>query len=336
MDRLLLLNFRKASLTSVENNEMLADLNADLKATMERGGSINSLNQDPKLVGYAGTLIRQAVDNIVAHTDPIPLLFEARDAKLGDTIEFDYLINTMRVVEYAPHSHPLTYTPLKNKYTISTKMYEMAYGIPMLEILTGRKSVGDYARFAAEAVQRHRFELGFGAIYTAVSGGATDPAGRALYDTVSADEVDEDTLKEAIRRLGSAVGGKVRVFGTRFALEPIFDFVGAKSEGLAEELNARGVVATYRGATLVEIPTAGMFDEYLGGFTAIAGIPLDNLLFLVAEMPGGIYMERDISAFDWEVLDPKTGTFETGTRMDHGVLITHGWKYHVIEMGVES
>jgi hypothetical protein len=334
MDRLLALNFRKASLTRVENDEILADLNADLRDVMERGNGVNALNARQDLIRYAGQLLRQAVDNEVSYTDPIPLMFQTRTAGLGDVIEFDSLINTLRVVEYSPHSHPLTYTPVKNKYTISTKMYEMAFGIPMLEIMSGRKNVGDYAKFAAQALQRHRLELGLTAIYTAVSSGATDPAGRALYDTVTDDEVDEDTLKAGIRRLGSVSGGTVRVFGTKWALDPIMDFIGENSENLAEELNARGVLGTYRGATLVAINHS--HDQYTNSFVQVAGIPLDNLLFLVADMPGGIYMERDISALDYEQLDPRTGTFQTGTRLDHGVLITEGWKYHVIEMGVES
>lgn len=326
-------NFRVASAGNIgtaELDEKLEALNEDLVTMLSKANGVSEFRKNLEFQAHLGRLLRESVDQTFSMQDPTPIFTERRDAKLEDKIEFTRLVNTFRVVQYAPHSHPLIFTPRKAKYTIKTSKYELPYGISLMKIKTGQYTVAQMVTMAAQAMVRHKFELVMGAIEAALPVGSQDLRGRSMRtQVVGSGDVTAPVLDAALRRLDS-VGGQITIFGSRYALWPIMALTGAASENLNEELMRRGTLGFYKGARLVEIKDE--YNEFTQSFTKINGVDLDNLIFISAGEPGAVYMERDLSGFDWEDFDPEKAYFRTGTRFDHGVTVWKPWRYHIIEL----
>lgn len=323
-------NFRKASVNSrAELDARLAALQEDVMRFLENGG-VSRLAAENRWRMEAAALVRESVIDVFSMRDPTPIFTERREGRLGDTVEFEQLINTLRVVEYAPQSHPQVFTPRKGKYTIRTAMYELAFGIPLQKILTRQHTIGEFVQMAGEAVTRHYVQLTLTAINTACAQGTTDIRGRPLRTMAAAADVSKEEIDEALRRMYQYNTG-VTIYGSRYALDPIFDAGAEMSEDAAEELRQRGVIGTYRGARLVALEDD--YNMYYQSFTNIAGIDWEKLIFIASGQPGAILLERDLSALEWEELDVKKAQWSTGVRFDHGILVHSPWRYHVIELG---
>lgn len=321
-------NFRQASATREENQKKLDALQKDFVRLMREGG-VGAIQAEPKFMMRAGQLVRQTVIDEFAMTDPTPIFTERRTGELGQTYEFEQLLNGFRVVQYAPMSHPQIFTPTKAKWTLLTKMYEQAFGIELIKVMNGQHKISDFVSMAAASLTRHYVNLTGVAINKACAAGVNDVAGRPLRTTVSGADVTKTALDNALRRMGTYNSG-VTIYGSRWALDPIFDLTAGASEGLAEELMRRGVIGFYRGAKLVSVQDD--YNTYKGEFTSIDGIELDNLIFIASGQPGAILMERDLSPLNWEELKPEIAYFRTGVRMDHGITVHAPWRYHVIEL----
>jgi hypothetical protein len=126
------------------------------------------------------------------------------------------------------------------------------------------------------------------------------------------------------------MGPGVTIFGSRYALDPIFTFTGALSINLADELNARGAVGTYRGAKLVAIEDD--YNEYAASWTSINGVDWQKLLFIASPEKGAVKIERDLAALNWQNLDVEKAIVRSSERMDHGVFVDKPWRYHVIQL----
>src|SRR5690606_8766191 len=143
----------------------------------------------PKFMMRAGQLIRQTVIDEFAMTDPTPIFTERRTGELGQTYEFEQLLNGFRVVQYAPMSHPQIFTPTKAKWTLLTKMYEQAFGIELIKVMNGQHKISDFVSMAAASLTRHYVNLTGVAINKACAAGVNDVAGRPLRTTVSGADV---------------------------------------------------------------------------------------------------------------------------------------------------
>ena len=321
-------NFRKASCDADVRKQKLADMNEDLLNILDQPGGVGRFAADGEFQVKLGTLLRETIQDGFAMTDPTPIFVERRSARLGDTIEFTKLVNTFRVVKYAPMSHPLIFTPKKTKYTISTTMYEHAVGIDLQKILTRQHTVEEFADMSAEALTRHNAVLSMTAIDTACATGTTDVNGRNLR-TTNAGDVAQASIDAQLRRLGVYQSG-LTIFASRYALDPIFDLGAAAAESVAEELQARGVIGTYRGANLVAVQDD--YNEFVGSWTTVNGTDWENLLFVAGAQKGAVLLERDLSPLDWQETDPEKAYFRSGIRFDHGILVYAPWKYGVIEL----
>lgn len=321
-----LMNFRLASVSTDEHDKRLAALNEDLLKIMNTEG-IGGLQARPEFQYKAAKLFRETVIDQFSMTDPTPIFTERRTGELGNTYEFTKLINTLRVVKYAPMSEPLIFTPRKAKYTISTSMFELPVGIDLQKILTRQHTVAEFAKMSSEAVTRHYVNLVLTAVDTAVTS-ATDIRGRNLRTSAAGSDIAQAELDAQLRRLYS-YGSDVTIFGHRWALDPIFDF-SANTDSAKDEMRARGQIGTYRGARLVSIQDE--YNPWTGAFTSINGTDQEKLLWLSAGQPGAILMERDLSALNWQSLDAERAWFRTGIRWDHGILVHSNWRYGVIEM----
>lgn len=325
-------NFRVANATKSENETRLDKIQNDLMGLLEEDG-VSSLKAEPKFQARMAKLLREVVIDEFSMTDPTPIFTERRSGTLGDTVEFERLIPTLRVVKYSPQSHPLVFTPRKTKYTITTAMHELAFYLPLFQIMTRQHSVGEYATMAAEALTRHYVDLTLTAIDKACASGTTDIKGRALRTVQTSGQVDiqKASLDAAIRRMGAFSSGQLTIFGSRWALDPIFDIAAsAGGDDLKSELVMRGEIGRYRGAKMVALKDD--YNEYLGGFTKVNGVDWERLVFIAMPEPGAILLERDLSALNWDDLDAEKALFRTGVRMDHGIMVHKPQNYHVIQL----
>jgi hypothetical protein len=323
-------NFRTASVTRDEHDKVLAALQEDFVTLLDKGG-VSALRANPEWLGRAAALIRERVIDGFALTDPTPMFTERRDGRLGDKVEFTRLLNTLRVVRYAPMSHPQTFTPRKDKYTIKTAMYELAFGLPLQKIMTRQHEVGEFVDMASEAVLRHYVELVLTAVDVASIANPLDPKGREVRTGAAGTDVAQPELDEALRTLVAVNAGAPTIMASRYALQPIFE-MGAQQAGDAtkEEFLKRGVIGTYRGARLVALEDS--HNPYYDRWTRVNGRDIEQMMFLSAATPGAVLLERDMSALNWEELDVKKAQFETGIRWDHGIMVHRPWSYHVIEL----
>ncbi len=318
-------NFRVASRKPDEMKQALEALNSDIIRRMNEGGTAKVA--EPEFRAKLATLVREAVSDEFALRDMTPIFATRRDARLGDKVELTRKHNTMRVVKYAPGGQPLIFTPTKSKYTFTTAMFELAWGIELFKILTRQYELSDLTEMAGQALIRHNMELVLTAINAACGVSAEDQRGRPLRTVAAASDVSKAELDAALRRMGPGVS----IFGSRFALDPIFDF-GAESAGdlTKEELNSRGLIGVYRGAKLISVEDD--YNEYAGKWTQIGGVDWERLIFIASPDKGAVLIERDVSALNWTEVSEEKALVRGGERLDHGVFVDKPWRYHVIEL----
>lgn len=324
----MLYNFAKASASKETLAEKMADIQKDALALLDKGG-VSAFEAATEWRAAAAALVREVVIDTFKMKDPTPIFCDRRTGTMGDTLEFEQLINTLRVVEYSPQSKPQIFTPRKGKYTISTSSFEMAFGIPLQKIINRQHTIGEFSTMAAEALVRHYNSLVLGAVDTACAAGSTDIKGRALRTMAAGSDVAKTELDTALRRMYAYNSG-VTIFGSRFALDAVYSMAGALSINLADELNARGVIGTYRGANMVEL--ADDYNQFYQAFSKIDGIDMEKLLFISSGTKGATLMEKDLSSLNWQELTPREAQWSTGVRFEHGILVSQPWKYHVIQL----
>lgn len=324
-------NFRVASVGNDYDalTARMTDAHDDLMDRLDREQGVSYLEADAEWRMDAAKLVRQSVADEFSLSDPTPLFTERREGNLGDTYEFTKLINTLRVVEYSPQSNPQVFTPRKGKRTIKTASHELAYGIPLHKILTGQYKLGDFVSMAGQAITRHYVDLTLTAVDVACASGAVDMRGRPLRTMAAGADVAKSEIDDALRRMYTANTG-VTIFGSRWALDPIFDAGAASSDEAKEELHRRGVIGNYRGARLVEIRDD--YNMYYKRFTQVNGIDWEKLIFISGGAKGSVLLERDVAALDWNTVDVKKAQWGMGTRFDHGILVHTPAAYHVIQM----
>lgn len=322
-------SFRTASNTSSQIAEKNEALQADFTNILEDGG-FSAFRANMQFQMEAGALIREVVIDQFSAWEATGLFAERRSIALGDKIEFHQVHNALRVVKYAPNSHPKIFSPKTSKYTIATSMFEMAVGISLFKILTKQLTLADVTGAQSRTLASFYNQAVLQAVDVACGPAATDINGRPLRTDASAG-LTKAALDAALRRMGS-VGSDTVIFGTRFALDPIYAFGAAETEAQAEEFQNRGVVGRYRGARLVAVEPAA-YDAYAQAFgPQINGRRLDDLLFISAGRAGATLLERDLSAMNWEDTNVERQEFRTGIRFDMGVFVHSPHLYHVIQL----
>lgn len=325
----MLYNFNTASVAPDALQERLDAINTDLMKILDERGVIGVKNET-KWREDSASLVRQSVEDKFAMFDPTPIFTERRTGAHGDTVEFDKLINTLRVVEFSPRSRPQIFTPRKGKWTISTSSYELAYGIPLEKVMNRQHTVEEFVDMAAEAWVRFYADLTFSTIDTACASGAVDMHGRALRTDAAGSDVVKTELDAALRRMQAGNGAGLTIFGSPYALAPIFDMGAAATDAAADELQARGSIGRYRGARLVAVEDN--YNMFYQSFTKVNGTDLEDLIFISSGTPGTILLEKDMSAWDHDDVDPRTMMWSTGTRAEVGTFCHTPSRYHVIDL----
>lgn len=280
--------------------------------------SVGELAADTKFLFQMAQLVRQIAVDTFELTDPTPLFVNRVSAELGDTIELEETVNTMKAVRRHPGSHPLAFTPTKRKFPISTVQYDLPFAMDLEKIIRGQLEASVFAEHAAEAMSRVFVETTLSAIDAAATG--NDYYGRAQSSSV-ATAIDLTTLDAAIRTLGD-VNSDLFIAGRFYTLFPILGFSGYADQAL-EEIRLNGMIGTYKGAKIVVLRDD--FNFYYN----TASIEADKI-YLGGSRKGAWLHERDVSALEYQSLDPEKAWLKSGFRLDFSVTVLQPYRYHVI------
>ena len=291
-----------------------------LNDSFKRFKSIGAIAADPEFCFTVSELVRQIAVDEFALTDPTPLFVNRASAALGQTLELEEVINTMKAVRRHPGSHPLAFTPTKRKFGISTKQYDLPFAMDLEKIIRRQLDPSVFAEHAAQALSRVVVSTVLGAIDAAATG--TDHYGRNLAATKSGD-IDATTLDGVLRSLGD-VNGDVFIAGRYYALFPILGFSGYSNE-IINEIHSQGMIGRYKGAKVVVLK-----DDY-NFFYNSSTVPA-NKIYIGGGNKGAWLHERDVSALNYQSLDPEKAWLKNGFRVDFAVNVLQAWKYRVITL----
>ncbi|MBU8920974.1 MAG: hypothetical protein KOO63_03855 [Bacteroidales bacterium] len=282
--------------------------------------SVGQIMADTQFQLEAAELVRQLSEEQFNLTDPTPLFAERRSAQLGDTIELEETVNTMKAVRRHPASHPLAFTPTKRKYPINTMQYDLPFAMDLEKILRRQLDPAVYVDHAAEALSRLYVETTLSAIDASATG--NDHYGRAQRGSV-ATAVDQNTLDAVLRSLGD-VNSDVFIAGRYYTLFPLLGFTGFADAAL-EEIRRTGMIGTYKGARVIVLR-----DDFNWFYNA-ASIA-DDKIYLGGTKKGTLLYERDVSALQYQSIDTEKAWLKSGFRVDFSVNVLQPWKYRVIEI----
>jgi hypothetical protein len=305
---------RQATRTRDEISEAKKALNESFLQYKKAG----EIFADPKFVFEVAELVRQiAVDQFML-SDPTPLFVNRKDAALGETVEIEEVVNTMKAVRRSPGAGALAFTPSKRKYSLTTSQYDLPFFIDIEKVLRRQQEASVFADHAAQALSRLFVETTVNAISAACVG--TDHYGRNLNANV-ATTVTDVVLDGVLRSLGD-VNSDVVIAGRFYALFPITGFSGYSDVAL-EEIRKNGIIGTYKGARVVVLK-----DDY-NFYYGSASIP-DNKIWLAGADKGAWLLERNVSALDWQDVDAEKTQIRSGFRTDFSVTVLQPWKYRTV------
>lgn len=298
--------------------EELAEAKAALNESFRRFKSVGQIAADTGFCYTVSELVRQLAIDEFSLSDPSPLFVNRATASLGQTLEVEEVINTMKAVRRHPGGHPLAFTPTKRKFPISTKQYDLPFAMDLEKIIRRQLEPSVFAEHAAQALSRVTVSTVLGAIDAAATG--TDHYGRNLAASVGTN-IDATTLDGVLRSLGD-VNSDVFIAGRYFALFPIMGFTGYSNE-IINEIHAQGMIGRYKGAKVVVLKDD--FNFYYNNATVPA-----NKIYVGGGDKGAWLHERDVSALNYQSLDPEKAWLKNGFRVDFGVTVLQPWKYRVV------
>lgn len=298
----------------------LAEAKAALNAAFDKFKSVGEIAANPEFCFTVAELIRQLVVDEFNLTDPTPLFVNRASAELGQTIELEEYVNAMRMTRRHPGSQALAFSPIKRKYPIVTREYDLPFSIDLEKVIRRQLTPAIFAEHAAQALSR----VWVNTVLTTIDAAATgvDHYGRALRFTKVGD-VDQTTLDSALRALGD-VNSDIFIAGRYFALQPITGFAGFSNLAL-EEIRQTGLVGYYKGAKVV------MLRDDFNWWTKEISIP-SNRIYIGGSNKGAWLHERNVAALNYQVLDQEKADLKTGFRVDFGVTVVQPWKYRVVEL----
>lgn len=269
-------------------------------------------------------LVVQLIEDSVALTDPTPFMVDRRTYGLDDQILFqEARANGLTVTKRAYGTKPLAQRTTKLEYSMNTTASEIAIVLPLEEIASGASSASDAVAAMSEAINRWNLQMVLDAIDAGVPAATADRTGKAGY-TLRYSGLTKDNLAKCIDGMRDD-GDVPTVFGRHTALFPAIRAFEDWSEASKRDFEVRGQVGIYLGANLVTM--ADRYSRFFGSHAIRA-----DRVYVAAGNKGAIMAERDLSFLNYAVTDARTGTFETGMRMESGVLVYNPYAYRVIEL----
>lgn len=310
--------------TASRSLDEIQDAKAALTEEFRSYGSAGAIKADPQFIHYSAVLIRELARDMVAISDPTPLMFDRKSGPgLGNRVEIEEYVNTAKVTQRSLGGKPKTFTPHKLKYDFSLNDYRVDFAFELERILTGQQDAGIWVDMMADAVSRFFVSSGLNAIDAATPVATEDVYGLSVR-TEKSTAVDTTTLDTGLKRLGD-VNPNVVIAGRYSALFPMLGFNGY-SDAALEEIRRTGIIGTYKGAQVLVLRDAP--NRF---FNNEALVPADRI-YLIGSDKGGVIYEDDMSALDYETVDVEEQHFRVGTKLRVGFQVFKPWKYHVIEI----
>lgn len=300
--------------------EEIAEAKAALNESFLRFKSVGQIAADTEFCYTVSELVRQIAIDEFALTDPTPYFVNRASAALGQTLEIEEVINTMKAIRRHPGGHPLAFTPTKRKFPITTKQYDLPFAMDLEKILRRQIDPSVFAEHAAQALSRVVVSTVLGAIDASSTG--VDHYGRNIAATKSGD-IDATTLDGVLRSLGD-VNSDTFIAARYFALFPILGFTGY-SPNIIDTIYNTGMIGKYKGANIVILKDD--FNFYFN--TATIGA---NKIYIGGGDKGAWLHERDVSALNYQSMDPERAWLKNGFRVDFGVNVLQPWKYRTITL----
>lgn len=119
-------------------------------------------------------------------------------------------------------------------------------------------------------------------------------------------------------------GDSATVLGRHIYVAPKIRSFTTFSDETLREFDVRGMIGTYHAARIVTLK-----DDYSRRHDGHV-LP-NNVAIVAAGQKGAIYMAKDVSFLNYSLIDERTAVFETGIRLEDGLMVWNPFRYRVME-----
>jgi len=268
-------------------------------------------------------LVVQLISDQATVSDPSAFFVDTVQGDIRDSYIWQELHPdaALRVVNRALGSKPLAQRLFFKEFGMSTSQTELAVAIPLEDVAAGRITPSLVVERMAAAVNRYRVGMILNAIDAGVTAGP-DQTGVAGYTLRYTGGLTAANLDKAIDGLQDN-SETPSIFGRHIYLAPAIRAFTGWSDLTKREFETRGVIGTYNGAPVITLQ-----DQYSRPDAGHV-IPADRA-YIAGGTKGAIHMQKDVSYLNYSLVDPRTATFETGLRMEEGVLVWKPYAYRMI------
>lgn len=267
-------------------------------------------------------LVTSIIEDTVTITDPTPLLVDLIDGDIKNDYLWRELDSSLRVVNRAYGTKPLSQRLLFKEFSMQTSMKEVAVEISLEEIAAGSTTASQVTDAIASAINRYRIA----AVLDGIDAGVTavaDRTGVAGYLLRYAG-FTQSNLDMAIDGLLDE-DATPSVMGRHVAMNPAIRGFTGWSDDVTNELNLRGVIGQYHGANVVTLRDGFSKPDN-------AHVIRKDRVYLASGTKGAFWMNKDVSFLNWAVVEPRSSTFGTGVRIEDGILVWDPYRYRIIEV----
>lgn len=267
-------------------------------------------------------LIISLINDTYILTDPTPFFVDPIDGDIRNDYLWRELDSNLRVVNRSYGTKPLSQRLTFKEYSISTSMKEVAVEIPLEEIAAGSTTASQVTQAIANAILRYRVGTVLDGIDAGVTAGA-DRTGMSGY-TLRYSGLTQANLDKAIDGLLDE-SDTPAIFGRHVVMNPTIRGFTGFSQDVTTELNRRGVLGVYNGASIVTLKD---------GFSKVdnSHVIRKDRVYLASGTKGAYWMQKDVNFLNWSMVDPRTSTFGVGTRLEDGMLVYDAYRYRIIEV----
>jgi hypothetical protein len=268
-------------------------------------------------------LMVQLISDTVNVTDPTPFMVDRRQYGIGDRMLFQELRGDMKVTNRAYGSKPLSQRLTKIEYPMFTQSKEIGAALALEEIASGAMTAADAINGISEGILRHRIQFVLDGIDAGVPAATNDHSG-IVGATLRYSGLTHANMELALDGLKDD-GESPTIFARHGALYPeIRGFSGWSQDGI-REFELRGVTGVFQGS-----PVVTLVDKY--SRKAGRHVIRNDRVYIAGGAKGAVMAEVDMSFLNYAVTDTRTATFETGLRMEEGLLVWNPYAYRIIEV----
>jgi hypothetical protein len=266
-------------------------------------------------------LIVQLIQDEVSTSDPLPFLVEEVEGDIKNQYIWQQMTSALKVVSRAYGSKPLSQRLTFKEFSMSTSHKELAVELPLEEIASGRTTPSIVAEQMAFAVNRYRISNVLDTLDAAITVVA-DRTAKAGY-VLRYVGLTKGNLDKAIDGLADE-SDTPTIMGRHIALFPAIESFGGWSQETLRDFETRGQIGKYRGANIVQL---------VDGYAKVVGTHVlrNDRVYIAGAAKGAKFMTKDVSFLNYANVDERTATFNTGIRLEDGLLVWDPYRYRIIE-----